>query len=90
MTITDLPVINADLNLNIDSEISSFANLVWDFFADVLDSSNQLEPMVKKDKDKDKNKDKDKGIPSSPEPATWLLIGTGAGGLILLRKKFKK
>ena len=27
---------------------------------------------------------------SSPEPATWLLIASGAGGLILFRKKFKK
>lgn len=27
---------------------------------------------------------------SSPEPATWLLMATGAGGLALLRKKFKK
>ena len=26
---------------------------------------------------------------SSPEPATWILIATGAGGLVLLRKKFK-
>ena len=27
---------------------------------------------------------------SAPEPATWLLIATGAGGLALLRKKSKK
>ena len=27
---------------------------------------------------------------SSPEPATWLLIGSGAAGLVLLRKKLKK
>ena len=27
---------------------------------------------------------------SSPEPTTWLLLATGAGGLILFRKKFKK
>ena len=27
---------------------------------------------------------------SSPEPATWILIATGAGGLALLRKKSKK
>ena len=26
---------------------------------------------------------------SSPEPATWLLIGSGVAGLVLLRKKFK-
>jgi hypothetical protein len=26
----------------------------------------------------------------SPEPATWLLIGSGAAGLVLLRKKLKK
>ena len=25
-----------------------------------------------------------------PEPATWLLVGAGAAGLIALRKKFKK
>jgi hypothetical protein len=25
-----------------------------------------------------------------PEPATWLLVGSGLAGLVLLRKKFKK
>jgi hypothetical protein len=60
MTITDLPVVVADLNLNIDLEISSFANPVLDFFADVLDSSNQLEPMAKKNKKNKKKKKKKK------------------------------
>jgi hypothetical protein len=26
----------------------------------------------------------------APEPATWLLIGSGAAGLVFLRKKLKK
>jgi hypothetical protein len=25
-----------------------------------------------------------------PEPATWLLVGSGIAGLVLIRKKFKK
>jgi len=86
MSITELPVVVADLNLNIDLGIGSFANPVLDFFADVLDSSNQLEPMAKKKKKKKKKKP----LPSTPEPATWLLIGSGAAGLALLRKKLKK
>jgi len=27
---------------------------------------------------------------SAPEPTTWLLIGSGVAGLVLLRKKFQK
>lgn len=89
MTITDVPAVVADLNLNIDSEISSLANPVLDFFADVLGSSNQLEPMAKKNK-KWKNNRGRRRHGTAPEPATWLLIGSGAAGLALLRKKFKK
>ena len=27
---------------------------------------------------------------ATPEPATWLLIGSGAAGIALIRKRFKK
>ena len=44
-------------------------------------------PYVYKEKPKEKEKPPHA---HSPEPATWLLIGSGVAGLVLLRKKLKK
>lgn len=92
MSITDHPMVAADLNLDIDLGIGRLANSVAGFFPDALDLSNQPEPMVKQDKeDEDKDKDKDKKRKMYvPEPVTWLLIGGSLGGLVLYMKMRKK
>jgi len=93
VTITDLPMVNVDWNPSIDFGNSDLMGPLLTFIGDRLDLSSPFELDVQRPRRVirriRRRIRRERRHSAAPEPATWLLIGSGVAGLVLLRKKFK-